>query len=49
MEVIAHAIDIHIVDQIARAWPRLGVNRRKRKAVDNLEKARAKMYKISLA
>jgi hypothetical protein len=49
MEIIVHAIERHIVDQMARTWPRPGVNRRKRKAVDNFEKARAEIYRISLA
>ncbi len=40
-DITAQATEIHIVDQIAKTWPRPGVRRRNRKAVDNFERARA--------
>jgi hypothetical protein len=38
IDTIAHTIDVEIVPQIANAWPRPGVKRRKRNAVAHLER-----------
>ena len=37
-DTIAHTIDVEIVPQIANAWPRPGVKRTKRNAVEHLER-----------
>lgn len=43
MEMNAQAMQVQSVLQIAMEWPRPGVRRRKRKAVESLEKKRVVM------
>jgi hypothetical protein len=47
MEINAHATVMAIVPHIAIEWPRPGVKRRKRKAVDSFVKKRVTIYRIS--